>query len=63
MLEGECMTGDPLDLQPGEGEHGSNGTQSPEQHIDLEKLAEKVVEKLLFELAIENERMGSSSGG
>jgi hypothetical protein len=29
-----------------------------EQQIDLEKLAEKIVELLLQELSIENERMG-----
>jgi hypothetical protein len=63
MLEGKRMTGDPLDTPPEEGQHDSNGTQPQEQQVDLEKLAEKVVEKLLFELAIENERMGITSGG
>jgi hypothetical protein len=52
------MMGDPGEmLSRLMGEEDQTASQG-EQQIDLEKLAEKIVEMLLRELSIENERMG-----
>jgi hypothetical protein len=52
------MMGDPGEmLSRLVGDEDKTDSQG-EQQIDLEKLAEKIVELLLQELSIENERMG-----
>ena len=38
----------------------SNSTSENKSEVDLQKLAEKIVERLIRELEIENERLGRS---
>jgi hypothetical protein len=52
------MMNDPGEMLSKMVEDGGETASQGEQQIDLEKLAEKIVELLLRELSIENERMG-----